>query len=61
VHHLDLALCILMDGEGVDHSYRVALPEPLELLDDLTVKVRLVEAQDEQLYWTYRHGHSFDQ
>ena len=49
MHDLHLALGVLVDGERVDHTHGVALAELLELLDDLTVEVRMLETDDEQL------------
>src|SRR5215217_2023809 len=52
---LDLAVGVLVHGKRVDHAHRVARAKPLELRDDLAVEVRLVEAQDDELHWSYRH------
>ena len=53
--HLDLAVGVLVDGEGVDHAHRVVLAEPLKLLDDLSVEIRVLEAEHEELDWSDRH------
>src|SRR3954447_23921097 len=53
---LDEAVRILVDRERVDDAHRVALAQPLELLDDLAVEVRLLEAQHKKLYGSYRHN-----
>ena len=45
VRHLHVSLGVLVHGEGVDHPHRVTLPQPFELLDHLTVEVRVAEAQ----------------
>ena len=47
VGDLDLAVGVLVDGQGVDHPDGVALAQPLQLLDDLAVEVGVVEAQHE--------------
>src|SRR3954463_7835626 len=52
---LDEAVRVLVDRERVDDAHRVALTQPLELFDDLAVEVRLLEAQHEKLYGSYRH------
>jgi hypothetical protein len=38
VGHLELALGVFVDGQGVDHPDGVAVPEAFQLLDDLTVE-----------------------
>ena len=50
VHDLDLAVGVLVDRERVDDAHGVALAELLELGDDLTVEVRVLEAEHDQLY-----------
>ena len=52
---LELAGGVLVDGQRVDHAYRVALAQPLELGDDLAVEVGLLEAQHDQLNGSNRH------
>src|SRR6185312_9326390 len=49
VSHLDLAVGVLVYGQGVDHPYRVALAQAFQLLDDLPVEVRVVEPENDQL------------
>ena len=44
---LDLAVGVLVDGQGVDHPDRVALAQPFQLLDDLPMEVRVVEPEDQ--------------
>jgi hypothetical protein len=50
VPDLELAVGVLVDRERVDHANRVALPQPLELGDDLAAEVRMVEPQDDELH-----------
>ena len=45
VRHLHFARCILVHCQRVDDSHRVALPELLQLLEDLTVELGLGKAQ----------------
>src|SRR5262245_30280981 len=49
VHDLYLSLRVLVDGERVDHAHGVALAELLQLFENLTVEVRVLEADHEQL------------
>ncbi|MFI1996388.1 hypothetical protein [Actinoplanes sp. NPDC020271] len=49
VLHLHSALLVLVDGERVDHAYRVGLPQPFQLGDHLTVEVRVPETEHDQL------------
>src|ERR1700742_1979506 len=53
--HLDFAFGVLVHGQRVDYAHRVALAEPFKLGDDLTVEVRVVEPEHDELYRTYRH------
>ena len=55
VHDLDLAVCVLVDGERVDHAHGVALAELLELLDDLPVELRVLESEHDELDWPDSH------
>ena len=55
MRHLDLPVGVLVDGERVDHPDGVALAQPLELLDDLPVEVRVIEAEHDQLHWSDCH------
>ena len=55
VRHLDLPACVLVDREGIDHSHGVALPQPLQLGDDLPVKLGMVEAQHDELNGSNSH------
>src|SRR5205809_6061844 len=48
--NLDAAIRVLVHGQRIDHTHRIARPQPLQLGDDLTVEVRLAKTQDEQLY-----------
>ena len=41
---------VLVDGQRVDHAHGVALAELLKLLDDLSVEVRVVEPDNDELY-----------
>jgi deoxyinosine 3'endonuclease (endonuclease V) len=43
VGHLELALGVLVDGQGVDHPDGVALAQPFQLVDDLAVEVGVIE------------------
>ena len=56
---LDLSVGVLVDGERVDDAHRVALLQPFELSDDLTVELGVVEAQHDELNGSDRHGRSF--
>ena len=47
--HLDLSVCVLVNGERVDHTHGVFVVQPLELGDDLSVELGMVEADDDQL------------
>ena len=55
---LDLPGGVLVDGQRVDDADRVALAQALELVDDLTVEVGVVEPQDDELYGSDCHGTS---
>src|SRR5262249_9099361 len=55
VGHLDLAVGILVHGQGVDHPDRVAFAQSFQLLDDLPVEVRVAEPEDYQLHRSYGH------
>ena len=55
MRHLDLPGCVLVDCEGVDHSYGVALSQPLQLGDDLPVKLGMSEAQHNELNGSDSH------
>ena len=52
---LDLSVRVLVHRERVDHTHGVARAQPFQLLDDLTVKLRVAEAQDDQLHWSNCH------
>ena len=56
---LDLSVGVLVHRQRVDHAHRVALTQALELLDDLAVELRVVEAQHDELDWSDRHSRSF--
>jgi hypothetical protein len=45
----DVALGVFVDREAVDHANRVVVLQPVELGQDFTLEVRLVEPQDQQL------------
>src|SRR6266700_1268297 len=53
--HLQLAVRVLVHGQRVDHTHRVALAQPLQLSDDLTVEVRMPELQYDELHRTNSH------
>jgi len=53
--NLQLTVFVLANGQRVDDAYRVALAEPLELGDDLAVKVGVVESQYDQLHRSNCH------
>src|SRR5213079_2074253 len=53
--NLDAAIRVLVHGQRIDHTHRIARPQPLQLGDDLTVEVRLAKTQDEQLYRANSH------
>ena len=55
VRHLDLPACVLVDCEGVDHSHRVAFSQPLQLGDDLPVKLGMSKAQHNELNGSDSH------
>ena len=55
VRDLDLAVGVLVDRQRVDHPHGVALPQPLELVDDLAVEVRVLEAEHDELYRSDSH------
>ena len=44
VLHLDLSFGVLVHRQRVDHAHGVALAQPLELGDDLAVKLGVTEA-----------------
>src|SRR4029450_4245965 len=56
VHNLHLPVGVLVHRERVDHPDRAALLQPLQLRDDLTVKIRIPESEHNQLDRSYRHG-----
>ncbi len=56
---LDLAVGVLEDGERVDHAHGVALLQAFQLLDDLTVEVRVLKTQDDELHRSDCHVFSF--
>ena len=56
---LDLAVGVLVDRQRVDHAHRVALAQPLELGDDLAVKLGMLEAEHDQLDRSDRHRSPF--
>jgi pSer/pThr/pTyr-binding forkhead associated (FHA) protein len=41
--HLDLSVGVLVNRERVDDLHRVALPQTLQLGDDLAVELRVLE------------------
>src|SRR4051794_17699844 len=51
----EVAVEVLLDGEGVDEADDVALAQTSQLLDHLTAEVRLGEADHEQLYGSDGH------
>ena len=51
----DVAVLVLVDREAVDHLDGVRLSEAVELGQDLTPEIGLLEAEDEQLYWSDCH------
>jgi hypothetical protein len=55
---LDLAVGVLVNGQSIDHAHRIALAQPLELLDDLAVELGVLEAQHDQLHGSDGHAHS---
>src|SRR3954449_5544240 len=59
MHDLDLAGHVLVHGERVDDAHRVALPQALELGDDLAVELRMLETEHDELYWANGHGSPF--
>src|SRR4051794_3614959 len=59
MHDLDLAGHVLVHGQGVDDAHRVALPQALELGDDLAVELRMLEPEHDELYWSNGHGSPF--
>ena len=56
VGHLDLALGVLVDRQGVDHPHGVAFAQPLQFVDDLAVEVGVVEPEYQQLHGPDGHG-----
>ncbi len=50
-----LAIGALVDGQRVDDPERIDVPEPGELLRDLTLEVRRVEADRQKLYGSDSH------
>jgi hypothetical protein len=56
---LQLPFRVLVDGERVDHAHRVALPQLLQLGDDLAVELRVVEPEDYELNRSDCHALSF--
>src|SRR4029453_1648492 len=53
--HFNVTPGVLVDGEGVDHADGVAPAELLELGDDFAMKVRMIEAQHDELDRTDGH------
>src|SRR5436190_4272709 len=53
---LELTLRILVHGESIDDPDGVARAQPLELRDDLAVKLGMVEPEDDQLDWSNGHA-----
>src|SRR5215469_5478293 len=51
-----VALRALVDGERVDHAHCVAGAKPLQLGDDLAVKIGVVEPKHEELHRADCHG-----
>src|SRR6185312_1951714 len=51
----DVAVLVLVDRQAVDHLDGVRLSEAVELGQDLTPEIGLLEAEDEQLYWSDCH------
>ncbi len=58
LHRLDGAVLVLSDHQRVHEPDGVALPEPLELGQDLAAEVGLVEAQHQELHGSDGHWHS---
>src|SRR4051794_34916006 len=52
---LDLSVRVLVDGERVDDAHRAARLQTLQLGDDLTVKLRVLEAEHNELNRPYCH------
>src|SRR5262249_26007750 len=52
---LELPVRILVDGYRVDDTHRVALPQPFEFGDYLSVKVRVIEPEHDELHRSDRH------
>src|SRR4051794_38028419 len=56
---LDLAVGVLVHRQRVDYAHRVAVAQTLELLDDLAMELRVIEAQHDELDRSDRHSRSF--
>jgi hypothetical protein len=56
---LQVAIGILVHGEGVDHPHHAVLVQPLQLGDHLAVKVGVAEAQHNELHRSNSHVRSF--
>src|SRR6266516_3060343 len=56
---LQVAIGILVHGEGVDHPHHAVLVQPLQLGDHLAVKVGVLEAQHDELHRSNSHIRSF--
>jgi hypothetical protein len=53
--HLDLSVRVLVNRERVDHADGLLVMQPLELGDDLAVKLGVAKAYDDQLNWSNCH------
>ena len=52
---LQFAVHVLVHGDGIDDAHGVAVPQPLEFRDHLTVKVGVVESENDKLHWPDCH------
>jgi hypothetical protein len=59
--HLYFPVGILVHRERVDHAHSALVMEPLELGDDLPVKLGLCEAYDDQLDRSDGHGYDLSE
>jgi len=53
---LDLPGRVLVDGQRVDHAYRVRLSQPFELGDDFAVELGVLEPEHDELDRSDGHG-----
>jgi hypothetical protein len=49
----EIAVGVLVDGEGIDDAYGVVLPELFERIDDLAVELGVIESEHDELDRTY--------